>query len=126
MMDEKLIDLSELNMSDDELFATVDHDTLASEKITAPRYSYWHSVFRVFFKKKLNIVILSLLAVMLRVIVPNLLGSATVSDTLVVSLLSPRVSTHAPGRASNSYLAPSCHCAPMCQRWISAVSIAKV
>jgi oligopeptide transport system permease protein len=62
-MDEKLIDLSYLEMSDEELFSAVDHDTLASEKITAPRYSYWHSVFRVFFRKKLNIVILSLLVV---------------------------------------------------------------
>ena len=64
-MDEKLINLSEFNMSDDELFSRVDHDELASEKITAPRYSYWHSVFRVFFKNKLNIVILSLLAIII-------------------------------------------------------------
>ena len=63
-MDEKLIDLGEFELSDEELFAPVDHDMLASEKITAPRYSYWHSVFRVFFRKKLNIVILSLLVVL--------------------------------------------------------------
>ena len=64
-MEEKLIDLGEFNMSDDELFSVVDHDMLASEKITAPRYSYWKSVFRVFFKKKINIVILSLLVVLI-------------------------------------------------------------
>lgn len=53
----------ELNtMSDDELFTLVDNNSLDSEKITAPRYSYWQSVFRVFFKKKINIVILVLLA----------------------------------------------------------------
>ncbi|MBE6592498.1 MAG: ABC transporter permease [Ruminococcaceae bacterium] len=52
-------------MSDDELFSVVDHDMLASEKITAPRYSYWKSVFRVFFKKKINIIILSLLVVLI-------------------------------------------------------------
>ena len=63
-MDEKLIDLGEFEMSDDELFSVVDHDMLASEKITAPRYSYWKSVFRVFFKKKINIVILALLVVL--------------------------------------------------------------
>ena len=63
-MDEKLIDLGEFEMSDDELFSVVDHDMLASEKITAPRYSYWKSVFRVFFKKKINIVILTLLVVL--------------------------------------------------------------
>ena len=52
-------------MTDEELFSHVDHSNLDSEKITAPRYSYWHSVFRVFFRKKINIVILSLLAVIL-------------------------------------------------------------
>lgn len=40
-------------MSDEELFAVVNHSDLESEKITAPRYSYWHSVFRVFFRKRL-------------------------------------------------------------------------
>ncbi len=64
-MDEKLISLDEFNMSDDELFSKVDHDTLESEKITAPRYSYWQSVFRVFFKKKINIIMLSVLAVII-------------------------------------------------------------
>ena len=49
-------------MSDEELFSEVNHNDLESEKITAPRYSYWHSVFRVFFKKKINIVMLGLLA----------------------------------------------------------------
>ena len=43
----------------------MDHSDLESEKITAPRYSYWHSVFRVFFKNKLNIVILSILGVLI-------------------------------------------------------------
>ena len=52
-------------MSDEELFSRVDHSSLESEKITAPRYSYWHSVFRVFFRKRLNIVILALLAVII-------------------------------------------------------------
>ncbi len=52
------------NMPDAELFAPVNHDDLASEKITAPRYSYWKSVFRVFFRNRVNIVVLSLLAVL--------------------------------------------------------------
>ena len=64
-MSEKKIDLSELNMSDAELFSPVNHDELESEKITAPRYSYWQSVFRVFFRKKINIVVLAILAVLL-------------------------------------------------------------
>ena len=53
------------DMSDTELFSRIDHSDLESEKITAPRYSYWQSVFRVFFKKKINIIILSVLGVLL-------------------------------------------------------------
>ena len=51
--------------SDGELFARIDRDALESEKITAPRYSYWQSVFRVFFRKRINIAALVLLAVVL-------------------------------------------------------------
>lgn len=64
-MNNNLTNLDEFKLSDEELFSHVDHSDLESEKITAPRYSYWHSVFRVFFKKKINIVILSLLGVIL-------------------------------------------------------------
>lgn len=53
------------NMSDAELFAPVNHDDLASEKITAPRYSYWKSVFRVFFRNRINIVVLTLLGILI-------------------------------------------------------------
>ena len=56
-------DLKEFGLSDEELFAPVSHSDLESEKITAPRYSYWQSVFRVFFKKKINIIMLALLGV---------------------------------------------------------------
>jgi len=59
------IDFKELNMSEEELFSPVNHDELESEKITAPRYSYWQSVFRVFFRKKINIIVLVLLAVVI-------------------------------------------------------------
>lgn len=60
-MENKAIDLQEFNMSDEELFSQVDNNKLESEKITAPRYSYWKSVFRVFFRDKINIVLLALL-----------------------------------------------------------------
>ena len=65
MNNNELVNLDEFEMTDEELFSRVDHSDLESEKITAPRYSYWHSVFRVFFRKKINIVILSLLGVIL-------------------------------------------------------------
>lgn len=64
-MNNELMNLDSLNMSEEELFARVDHNDLESEKITAPRYSYWRSVFRVFFRKRINIVILSLFALLL-------------------------------------------------------------
>ena len=64
-MADKKIDLTDLNMSDAELFERIDNDKLESERITAPRYSYWQSVFRVFFRNKLNVIILSLLAFVL-------------------------------------------------------------
>lgn len=54
-------DFSGCGYTEEELFTRIDHNDLESEKITAPRYSYWHSVFRVFFRKKINIVILSIL-----------------------------------------------------------------
>lgn len=53
------------NLTDEELFSVIDHNELESEKITAPRYSYWKSVFRVFFRNKVNIVVLTLLAIMI-------------------------------------------------------------
>ena len=58
------INLDQFNMSEAELFAPVSHDEFESERITAPRYSYWKSVFRVFFKKKINTVVLIILAVL--------------------------------------------------------------
>ena len=64
-MAENLYNLDEFNMSEEELFSPVERDGLESERITAPRYSYWKSVFRVFFRKKINIIALGLLAVLI-------------------------------------------------------------
>ncbi|MDD6302392.1 MAG: ABC transporter permease [Bacillales bacterium] len=49
----------------DDLFVLVPQSSSDSEKITAPRYSYWKSVGRVFFRKKSNWVFLALLAVII-------------------------------------------------------------
>ena len=62
---EDLIRLDDTGLSDEELFTLIPQDEAAVEKITAPRYSYWHSVFRVFFRKKSNIVIIALFAVII-------------------------------------------------------------
>ena len=64
-MSENNFDLSQLNMTEDELFSRINHDELESEKITAPRYSYWQYVFRVFFRKKINVIVLTILAELL-------------------------------------------------------------
>lgn len=58
-------DLKKMDLSEEELFSRVEFDGSDSEKIAAPKYSYWQSVFRVFFRKKINIVILLLLAVII-------------------------------------------------------------
>ncbi|MGI6738271.1 MAG: ABC transporter permease [Christensenellales bacterium] len=49
----------------DELFRFIDNDSIQSEKIIAPRYSYWASVFRVFFRKKTNIVLISIFVLLI-------------------------------------------------------------
>ena len=64
-MQENQVNLEEFGLSDAELFAPVDHSETESEKITAPRYSYWKSVLRVFFRKKLNIVFIALLVLVI-------------------------------------------------------------
>ncbi len=61
-MNENLIDLSDLGLTEEELFTHVENSAADAEKITAPRYSYWRSVLRVFFRKKINTVILLILA----------------------------------------------------------------
>jgi len=52
----------------DELFRFLGKDdAISSEKIIAPRYSYWKSVFRVFFRKKINIFMIALLIIIILV-----------------------------------------------------------
>ncbi len=54
--------------NEDELFRFVEEEDMkASEKIIAPRYSYWRSVFRVFFKKKINIAMIIFLVMIVLV-----------------------------------------------------------
>ncbi len=64
-MKSELTNLKELGLPEEELFSFVEHSDTEAEKITAPRYSYWQSVFRVFFKKKINIIMLGLLVLII-------------------------------------------------------------
>jgi len=56
-------------------FGFIDINSIQAEKITAPRYSYWASVFRVFFRKKINtvLIILFILLIALSFIVPAII-----------------------------------------------------
>ena len=49
------------SQSEEDLFYFVEQNPEAAERITAPRYSYWKSVFRIFFHKKSNVVALTFL-----------------------------------------------------------------
>ena len=99
-MTENRINLEEFGLSDEELFAPVSHDKLASEKITAPRYSYWRSVFRVFFRNKLNIVILVVLAALLlfSYVYPTVIGYDANIDPYI-NLSDPTAKHLDPGQA---------------------------
>ncbi len=103
-MNEKKIDLSDLNMADEELFSPVNHDELESERITAPRYSYWYSVFRVFFKKKINIVLLLILAVLLvfTYVYPAIIGYDAAVDPYI-NLMDSTAKHLKPAAAMNKF-----------------------
>lgn len=72
-------------MQEQELFSFIDRDSLETEKISTPRYSYWQSVFRSFFRKKINIAVLVLLAVVLvfTYIYPMVIGYDSAEDPYV-------------------------------------------
>jgi len=93
-------DYSQFGLSEAELFSRVDHNGMESEKITAPRYSYWSSVFRVFFRNKLNIVILVLLAL---VILFSYLYPAFTEYDRFGNLLNPEAKHLTPAKAISQY-----------------------
>ena len=86
--------------TDEELFAPVSHSDAESEKIAAPRYSYWKSVFRVFFRKKVNIIALCLL---LFVILFAYIYPAVTSYDPYVNLLDPNAKHLGPAQALNYF-----------------------
>ncbi len=56
---------NEKRIAENELFTFIDHDSIESERIIAPRYSYWRSVLRVFFRKKSNWVFIALFVLLI-------------------------------------------------------------
>ena len=94
------MDFEKNNLSDEELFSIFDHSELESEKITAPRYSYWRSVLRVFFRNKVNIVILALLVFL---ILFAYIYPALVSYDPYANLLDPHSKHLSPAKAMNYF-----------------------
>ena len=64
MNDEKL-NVNPAEEFDPSGFSVIGNDAISSEKIIAPRYSYWRSVFRVFFRNKGNILLIALFVLMI-------------------------------------------------------------
>lgn len=85
---------------DEELFVFVDRDTLETERIAAPRYSYWRAVLQTFFRKKINIIMLGLLILVLlfTYVYPVLIGYDPAVDPYI-NLLDP-TAKHLPPRAA--------------------------
>lgn len=107
-MQNNKIDLSDLGMSEEELFTEFDNTSSEAEKITAPRYSYWRSVFRVFFRKKTNIFMLALLVLVFAMayIYPMISGYVPASNVLDPSTqhMSPAVAIERWGFSVHSIL----------------------
>lgn len=91
-------------MSDAELFSFAQVNSLETEKITAPRYSYWQSVLRTFFRKKINIVMLALLVVVLlfTYVYPALIGYDPGVDPYI-NLLDPTAKHLSPRAAMEKF-----------------------
>ena len=68
----------------DKLFDFASFDELESEHIAAPRYSYWKSVWRTFFKNKLTVAVAILLVIL-----------------IAFSLIQPSISGYNPTNAPN-------------------------
>ncbi len=61
----ELQSLEESELTDQELFSFYHKEDLDLEHLDTPTYSYWKTVFRVFFAKKSNLILLALLGVIL-------------------------------------------------------------
>ena len=64
-MSDEIKNAANPEMQDDLGFSIVGNDAISSEKIIAPRYSYWRSVFRVFFRKKGNIFLIAMFVILI-------------------------------------------------------------
>ncbi len=100
----ELTDIAGLGFPEEELFSRVQPDEHAAEEIAAPNYSYWQSVFRVFFRKKINILVLILLAVILgfTYLYPAIIGYDSGVDPYI-NLLDPTAKHLSPTQAMEKF-----------------------
>lgn len=100
----EMIDLSGLGLPEEVLFSPAAPDAQTSEHIAAPAYSYWRSVWRLFFKKKINIFLLAVLALLLvfTFVYPAAIGYDPESDPYI-NLLDPGSKHLSPGQAIDKY-----------------------
>lgn len=101
---EELIDLRGLGLSEEELFSPVDADRQETERIAAPAYSYWNSVFRVFFRKKINLILIGLLVliVIFTYVYPAVIGYDSAVDPFE-NLLDPSAKHLSPAQAMEKF-----------------------
>lgn len=100
----ELTDLSGLGLPEEELFSPIQPDAVTTEQISAPAYSYWRSVWRLFFGKKINILLLVLLTALLvfTFVYPAVTGYDPEIDPYV-NLLDPGSKHLSPGQAMERY-----------------------
>ena len=97
-------DYGNQELTDAQLFSPAQHTVYDTEHIEAPAYSYWHSVWRVFAKKKSNLFLLLLLGALLvfTYVYPAVIGYDGAVDPYI-NLLDPTAKHLRPAEAMEKF-----------------------
>jgi oligopeptide transport system permease protein len=98
------MDLGQLGLSEQELFSPAPAQPGEAEHISAPAYSYWSGVFRVFFQKKTNLLLLILLGIIVAFtyLYPAVIGYDSAVDPYI-NLLDPDARHLKPAQAMEKF-----------------------
>ena len=101
---EEWMDLGQLGLSEQELFSLAPAQPGKAEHISAPAYSYWSGVFRVFFQKKTNLLLLILLGIIVAFtyLYPAVIGYDSAVDPYI-NLLDPDARHLKPAQAMEKF-----------------------
>lgn len=101
---EEWMDLGQLGLSEQELFSPAPAQPGEAEHISAPAYSYWSGVFRVFFQKKTNLLLLILLGIIVAFtyLYPAVIGYDSAVDPYI-NLLDPDARHLKPAQAMEKF-----------------------